>query len=275
MKAVLLHDSGAAASGGSSAASQPAVIYVPGIDGTGELLLGTSKRIEERYRLLRVRYDPEPPHPDRPGGARLYERLADTLAACMDEAGVERAVILAESFGGGVALQMALRHEERVIGLMLVNTFCYYPRRIRIRLGAALVPFTPKRLLRIGRVSLAGKLFFRPRKDPEAEALFRKAIPGFARGGYAERMKAIPELDLRSRLAEVKAPCALFCSSHDAVVPSTSTMRVLANGLPHATLTVLERANHIVLPLAIEPWVERLGELLAASGGTGLCEDLI
>lgn len=258
MKAVILHDSGQGAALPGGEGAPRTVVYVPGIDGTGELLLGTAKRIEDRFRLMRVRYDPEPPSPERPGGGRLYERLADTLAGCLDEAGVNRAVILAESFGGGVALQFALRHPDRVVGLMLVNTFCYYPRRIRIRLGAALVPFTPKRLLRLGRISLAGKLFFRPRKDPEAERLFREAIPGFARGGYAERMQAIPALDLRARLGEVHVPCELFSSSHDAVVPSTTTMRVLAEGLPNASLTILERANHIVLPLSEEPWVERL-----------------
>ncbi|MFT5733797.1 MAG: pimeloyl-ACP methyl ester carboxylesterase [Planctomycetota bacterium] len=268
MKAVLLHDSGPGLESETGPAASPArdaVVYVPGIDGTGELLLGTARRIEEHYRLLRIRYDPEPPSPDRPGGAQLYERLADTVAARLDEAGIERAVILAESFGGGVALQFALRHPDRAIGLMLVNTFCYYPRRIRVRLGAALVPFTPKRLLRLGRISLAGKLFFRPRRDADAERLFREAIPGFARGGYAERMQAIPELDLRGRLAEVQTRCELFASSHDAVVPSNKTMQVLADGLPNATLTILERANHIVLPLAEEPWVERLDRLFKPS----------
>ncbi|QDV08135.1 2-hydroxymuconate semialdehyde hydrolase [Planctomycetes bacterium Poly30] len=265
MKAILLHDSGPGATLSEGAPRRETIVYVPGIDGTGELLLGTSKRLEARFRLLRVRYDPEPPSDERPGGAPLYERLADTIAECLDEAGVPRAVILAESFGGGVALQLALRHPDRVVGLMLVNTFCFYPRRIRIRLGAALVPFTPKKLLQLGRISLAAKLFFRPRKDAEAEELFRQAIPGFARGGYAERMRAIPELDLRDRLGEVTARCELFCSSDDAVVPSTATMQVLADGLPNAQLTTLEGANHIVLPLAEEPWVERLEELFRSA----------
>ncbi|MEM8710655.1 MAG: alpha/beta hydrolase [Planctomycetota bacterium] len=234
------------------------VVYVPGIDGTGEMLLATAERIEERFHLVRLAYDPDP---EGPREAALYHALADSVIDRMTDAGVERAILLAESFGGGVALTAALRHPQRVEALMLVNTFCYYPRRIRIRLGAALVPFTPKRFLSLGRRTLAGKLFFRPRKDPEAEALFREAIPGFARGGYADRMQAIPHLDLRRRLKEVTQPCALFAATHDAVVPSKKTMRVLAAGLPNAELTWLERANHLVLPLREEPWPEWLAAL--------------
>lgn len=256
MRADLISDRGPNAGGGGDA---PAVVYVPGIDGTGELLLGTAARIEQTYRLLRVAYV----HEGMEGNAALYDHLADSIAARMDEAGVRDAIVLAESFGGGVALTLALRRPDLVRGLMLVNTFCYYPHRVRIRLGAALVPFTPKRLLRIGRLRLAGKLFFRPRKDPEAEELFRQAIPGFAAGGYAERMKAIPTLDLRDRLGEVRVPCDLFCSSHDTVVPSKATMAVLDAGLSNSTLTVVERANHIILPLSEEPWVERISALAA------------
>ena len=256
MRAEVVHDSGTP---GETQSGAPAVVYVPGIDGTGELLLGTAKRIEAQNRLMRVRYI----HEGMDGDAALYEHLADSIAQRMEEAQIRGAIVLAESFGGGVALTLALRHPDLVCGLMLVNTFCYYPQRVRIRLGAALVPFTPKRLLSLGRMGLAGKLFFRPRKDPEAEALFKQAIPGFAAGGYAERMKAIPELDLRDRLADVTLPCDLYCASHDTVVPSKVTMRVLHKGLPNSTLTIVERANHIILPLSEEPWVERLAALAA------------
>ena len=181
-------------------------------------------------------------HEGLTGDGTLYRTLAGSIAERMDEAGVRGAIVLAESFGGGGALTLALTRPDLVRGLMLVNTFCYYPHRIRVRLGAALVPFTPKRLLRLGRMRLAGKLFFRPRKDPEAEALFRQAIPGFAAGGYAARMKAIPHLDLRARLAEIEVPCDLYCASHDTVVPSKTSMAVMHAGLANSTLTTLERA---------------------------------
>ncbi|HRV82395.1 MAG TPA: alpha/beta hydrolase, partial [Planctomycetota bacterium] len=206
--------------------SGQAIVYVPGIDGTGELLLGTAGRLEASFHLLRLSYHDE----GMPGSAQLYERLADSVVECMTAARMERAILLAESFGGGVALQVALRHPERVQAMCLVNTFAWYPSRLRVRLGAALVPFAPGWLLRVGRVHLASRWLFRPRKDPVAEASFRKVLPGFARGGYATRMQAIPHLDLRGALPQVPMRCELYASSDDRVVPSTETMATLAAG---------------------------------------------
>ena len=76
------------------------VVYLPGIDGSGQLLLGTAPRLEERYRLVRMRYrlSANPDH-------RTYAHLARSAIEAVTLRGVERMVLLAESFGGAVALQ--------------------------------------------------------------------------------------------------------------------------------------------------------------------------
>lgn len=235
----------------------PALVFVPGIDGTGELLLGTAARLEAAFRLVRIRYVDEG---DR-GSIETYERLADTLAESLEAAGVDTAVVLAESFGGGVALHLALRHPERVRALAIVNSFCWYPRRFRLWLSAVTFPFVPKRLMLLGRRLFQDRIFFRPRRDADAEAAFRAVPPAFMRPGFGARLDAVRVLDLRERLAEIDVPVELYASSHDAVVPAQAAMQTLARGLPRARLTTLERANHMVLPLAEEPWPERLGAL--------------
>ncbi|MEM9381473.1 MAG: alpha/beta hydrolase [Planctomycetota bacterium] len=239
----------------------PALVYVPGIDGSGELLLGTAARLEAAFRLLRVRYVDE----GDTGSVATYGRLADTLAEGLEGAGVERAVVLAESFGGGVALHLALRHPDRVRALAIVNSFCWYPRRVRLWLSAVTFPFVPKRLMLLGRRLFQSWIFFRPRRDAEAEAAFRAVPPSFLHPGFAARLDAVRVLDLRERLAEIEVPVELYASSHDAVVPARAAMRTLARGLPRARLTTLERANHMVLPLAEEPWPERLWALADAA----------
>lgn len=235
----------------------PAVVFLPGMDGTGELLLDTASKLEAHFRLLRFCYVDE----GLPGSAATYERLADTAAGCLADAGVRGALILAESFGGGVALQLALRHPQLVRGLALVNTFAWFPNHLRARLGAALFPWTPTRAVHLARSVIGRRLFFRPRRDAEAEAAFLIHATGFEDASFAARMKAVPELDLRDRLAEIHVPCRLYASTHDRVVPSRRTMATLAQGLPQATLELIPRANHIVLPLPEEPWAERLQAL--------------
>lgn len=235
----------------------PALVYVPGIDGTGELLLGTAARLEANFRLIRLRYVADTDH----GDPKIYGALADSIASSLAAIGVDRALLLAESFGGGLALHFALRHPERTRGLALVNTFARFPHRIRVRLGAWSLPIVPRWALRQSRSRLASALYFWPRRDAAAEAAFQEVPGGFRAPGYYDRMRAVVALNLEPRLSEVQVPCALFAATHDRVVPSLRTMGTLAAGLPDATLERLERANHVVLPLGAEPWPRRLLEL--------------
>lgn len=229
------------------------VVYVPGIDGTGEMLFGAEERLAARFRLHRLRYVGT-----RAEGAALYGRLADTA---LDALPPEPTVVVAESFGGAVALTMALRAPERIAALCLVNTFARYPARVRIRLGARLAPVAPVGLLRLGRRWLARRVFFSGRTDDAAMAAFRAMQPGFVGGGHPARMEAIRDLDLLPELPRVAQPCALYASTRDRVVPSPRTMARMAEGLPDARLEHLEGAGHIVLPLRAEPWVDRIEAL--------------
>lgn len=234
----------------------PTVVYLPGIDGTGELLLGTAERLTKFFRVVRLRYEGR-----GPADARLYERLASTAVDVLDDLGVDTAIVLAESFGGGVALQLALDHPERVSALALVNTFAWYPARLRARLSDLVFPFTPTWVLRAGRRFAPAPIFFWPRHDSDAEARFERVTPGFEDAGYADRLSALRQLDLRERLKKIDCPVALFAATHDRVVPSSETMRTLEEGLPNATLETIDRAGHLVLPLSDEPWVDRLDAL--------------
>lgn len=53
--------------------------------------------------------------------------FADGVAAVMDHAGINRAVLAGHSMGGSVIRQVALRHPERVAGLILVEGALFDP----------------------------------------------------------------------------------------------------------------------------------------------------
>ncbi len=62
-------------------------------------------------------------HSERSGGGYGPEKHARDVVAVMDALGVERAVLAGHSYGGGVALRVALRAKGRVAGLGLVDAF--------------------------------------------------------------------------------------------------------------------------------------------------------
>ncbi|MBN9234576.1 MULTISPECIES: alpha/beta fold hydrolase [Phyllobacteriaceae] len=54
-------------------------------------------------------------------GALSHEAMADDVTRLLDKLGVEKASVLGYSMGGNVALQMALRHPDRVERLVVVS----------------------------------------------------------------------------------------------------------------------------------------------------------
>lgn len=238
------------------------VLYLPGIDGTGELLLGCAPRLEAEFRLLRFHYYAGPE-------ADSYSGLAASIAEICGELKLERCLVLCESFGGAVGLQLALDFPELVGGVMVINSFAQYSQPGRLWLSRMLAPLTPKACFRVGRHLLAPFSLFGRRLEREALALFRAQSGTHFDEAFQRRLKLLASLDLRPRLGELKQPVALYAGDRDRVVASLRSMGEMAKNLPNATLEVVSGGGHLILPLASEPWPERLHELAQRAGLEG------
>jgi len=239
------------------AGSGRALLYVPGIDATGNLLLGTAERLEREYRLLRFAYDAG-------GEEDTYAGLAASILNVAHGAGVERCLVLAESFGVAVALRLALDHPELVAGLALVNGFAHYKRRAALAWSRASAPLVPTWAFQLGRRWIATEELFGKDVDEDTLRRFHELPPsaGFDKA-YIRRMDMIASIDLRPELPELQQPVALFASTDDNVVHSVSEAEEMASLLPDAELERLEGSGHIVLPLPTQPWVDRIAALEA------------
>lgn len=98
----------------------PPVVFIHGASGNlRDQMLPARRQLEGRAELLFY---------DRPGhgwstrgeGNDTPAGQARTLAALMDAVGIDRAVVVGHSFGGGVAAAFALAYPQRVAGLVFV-----------------------------------------------------------------------------------------------------------------------------------------------------------
>ena len=71
----------------------------------------------------------------------------------------------------------------------------------------------------------------------------------------------IAGLDLLPRLSELRIPVALVAADRDRIVPSVPCAQEMAAHLPDVTLEVVPGGGHLILPLAAQPWQERLDAL--------------
>ena len=238
------------------------VVYLPGIDGSGDLLLGTADALVSSFRLLRLCYE------DAADVDASYASLAAGVAATLRERGATPALLLAESFGGAVALRVALDHPDVARCAVLVNTFPYYSRRLSLaisRLGAAVVP---RPLFEVSRQAFGPAILFAGRRERDAIARFRRLrLSGFDRA-YRRRLAMIAALDLRPELARLSLPVRIVAGSWDLVVDSVRQARSMERRLQRARLEVVPRGGHLLLPLAQLDWPRRLHEVLAEADRT-------
>ena len=137
-----------------------ALLYLPGLDGTGRLL-HRQPGLFQNYEVCCLAYPQDQ--------AATYQQLAHLAEKQLERGpGQQPGVVLAESFGGAVALTLALHRPDLVERLLLVNTFAHFPRRGLIALAAWLGQFLPARPSHPATRGIRGVFFFSP-DIPSAE----------------------------------------------------------------------------------------------------------
>src|SRR5437667_3920198 len=116
------------------------LIYIPGIEGTAKLLYKHEDELIRDYTVVSV--------PLRPFGRYGLSQLVDDVIAIAREAGPAPVSVLAESFGGVVAVATCLACPGLIDKMILVNSFPWFSQRSKIRLGVALFSFLPYSLLK-------------------------------------------------------------------------------------------------------------------------------
>jgi pimeloyl-ACP methyl ester carboxylesterase len=216
------------------------VVYLPGIDGTGRLLYRQA-RLNAEFAPRCVSY----PQDDR----HTYADLVKLGIRALEETGP--GVLLAESFGGAIALMVALERPDLVRRLVLVNTFAHYPRRFFIDVAGLFGPWLPMEPSHPASRPIRGFFFFGPEGSKADRAAFWEQTKDVPMRAYGHRCQLLRDLDLRPRLGEVRAPAVVFASPNDWVVPAPAG-RLLAKRLPRAKLIEVP-AGHAAM---IDPRVD-------------------
>jgi pimeloyl-ACP methyl ester carboxylesterase len=216
-----------------------AVILVPGMNGTGELFYRQVPRLQRSYRVATYSLRDD---------AESIELLAADLAQTVDVvAPVERrAVIVGESFGGAIALTLALRYPEHVGGLVILNSFPYFAPQVRLRLAIAGLTVLPWGAMPLVRHLTAFRLHS-PHTDRAEVKQFIALTAHATRDGYINRLKLLRRFDVRDRLHQILEPALFLASEHDHLVPAVAQARYMADRVPSSVMRILRGHGHICL----------------------------
>ncbi|MFY9557184.1 MAG: alpha/beta hydrolase [Blastocatellia bacterium] len=219
--------------------SGPLLIYVAGLDGTGELFFKQAPLLARSYRVVTFR--------SRDDGRFTYEDLTGDIAAIIRELGEQKATIVGESFGGTVALSFALRYPAMLEQLVVINSFPRFRKRFKIKLGAILASRLPFGLLWPVRrtASILGLLV--DGVSRQDRRVFWKAVRTVSGEAYARRLRLIADFDVEHRLSEIQTPTLLVGADRDLLIPSVREAHAMADVMPNATVKVIEGAGHACL----------------------------
>lgn len=217
----------------------PLLVYICGLDGTGELLFKQIPELSRKYRVITYR--------SRDAGEFTYGELADDVAALIDGEGEERATVLGESFGGTVALMFALRHPSMVERLVIVNSFARYRGRTRLLLARFISSALPFRIIKPFRIGANLLGLYIDGVSKQDRQRFFEIMRTVRQEGYARRLRLIWDLNVTEALKEIRVPTLFIASERDIVVPSIKEGREMSSRIQDSKLIEVKGAGHACL----------------------------
>lgn len=238
----------------------PPLLLIMGMGFSSRAWAELPGHLSERFRV--ITYDNRGAGKTEGAGAVFRVRdMADDALAVLDAAGVERAGVFGISMGGMVALELTLRHPERVRALALGATFAGWlaSRKPSPAVVGDLV--VGGLLSRLGSHRLLGHALVSKDQLEEGYPFFSSWIVNGERvlpHVLLQQMTAVTLHATESRLPGIGVPTLVMTGDADRLVPEENSRRIAAL-IPGARLVVLPGAGHC---FPLEQPEATLGELL-------------
>jgi len=238
----------------------PPLVLMHGGPSADHWTLRSFRRLSDQFTLIFYDHRCNGRSDGVPVSSMTWDNLTADADALREFLGFERWAVLGHSFGGHVALEYALRHPDRVLSLVLLDTGAdaHWARDNVVELLAQR-GWSPEK------VELARRWFTGELAPEEFYRIFLRIgglynyhpLLGAARsvlhGGW--RSKARPEAliyaghhllndwSVVERLDQITAP-TLVIAGHDDVIFPPECQRELAAGIPRSHLKLVDHAGH-------------------------------
>lgn len=216
---------------------RPPALFIHGAGGH-HLYWPSQVRHLPRQRILALDL---PGHGHSAGrGYQTIEGYADAVTEFLQSIGLCTVALIGHSMGGAIALCMAHRFPERVLGLCLISTGA------RLRVAPDILRLTAD-APRFGEaISLIVGMSFSPStsvrlRDLAAERM-RDTRPSVLHGDFL----ACDAFDATAWLERIAAPTTLICGEEDRMTPPWHS-EFLRGKIPGAQLDIVPAAGHMVM----------------------------
>jgi pimeloyl-ACP methyl ester carboxylesterase len=214
------------------------------MDGTGRLLRSQTAGLERGFdvRCLAI------PADDLTSWEVLTQKVVALIHAQLAEAGKRPVYLCGESFGGCLAMQVALHSPWLFDRLILVNPASSFHRRPWIAWGSQITRYLPESLYSLSSRLLLPFLANLERLAASDRVALLEAMESVPQETSIWRLSLLNQFHLPpAQLRRLTLPVLLLASGSDRLLPSLPEVHYLATVLPKTRVFVLPHSGHACL----------------------------
>ncbi|HAX89713.1 MAG TPA: alpha/beta hydrolase [Cyanobacteria bacterium UBA11370] len=229
---------------GSLNPAKPLFVFLPGMDGTGELLRSQTQDLVTAFdvRCLAI------PADDLTNWDDLSHQVLSLVEAELKGQPSRSVYLCGESFGGCLALKVALLAPDRFDRIILSNPATSLSHHSWLLWGAQWVNWLPDWFYEVSALGFLPFLASLERTTPSDRRALLKAMQSVPGKTVNWRWSMLREFEIdEQQLKRLTQPILILASTADRLWPSLAEAKQLVNALPNAKMVVLPDSGHACL----------------------------
>ncbi len=222
----------------------PLFIYLPGMDGTGQLLSRQLAGLEQAFDIRCLTL----PSGDLAPWDQLTEQVVHLIEAELEHGAQQPVYLCAESFGGCLALKVMERSPHLFDRLILLNPATSFKQSFWIYWGSHLIQPVPNLVYRASCVSFLPFLAALERIETSDRRALLNAMQSVTQNASIWRMSLLREFELSdTAIRNICQPALIVASQRDRLLPSVDEGKRLVSLMPNARMHLLPESGHACL----------------------------
>lgn len=222
----------------------PLFIYLPGMDGTGELL---QTQIPQLAKGLDIRCLSIPKN-NLTTWDVLTQNVLDLIHAELEQSSQRPIYLCGESFGGCLAMKVAVQSPQLFKRIILINPASALQQYPWFNWITQMTNFVPSSLFNIGALGLLPFLASLERISQSDRLMLLTAMRSLPSATVNWRLSLLRDFQIDAKeLQRLTHPVLLIGSGSDRLLPSITEIARLVDILPHTRTCILPNSGHACL----------------------------
>jgi pimeloyl-ACP methyl ester carboxylesterase len=222
----------------------PLFVYLPGMDGTGQLLRSQTAGLEVGFdvRCLAI------PRNDLTSWEDITNCVLNLIYLELEKNSQRPVYLCGESFGGCLAQKIAVKAPQLFQRVILINPASSFKLRSWYVWASPLMNYVPEWVFDVGAIGLLPFLASLSRITESDRAELLETVQSVPSQTIRWRVSLLREFEIdNDKLQSLTQPILLVASNDDRLLPSIEEAQRLANILPNSKIVTLPNSGHACL----------------------------